>query len=216
MKFVSAIFLLVILGRNGVHYRRSRNYCLLFIEFTYSWLKALWVYKLLSRTDSTPTEIEILFKELLWYQDESKSIIEALNVSVPDLHHLPFSLCHQVAPEAAWRCEYNFRGEVLDPTFVYNKSEGASQNRTLFTAKVLAASVGSLGTMFEVGVNTAPGSCFPHVHRQKRSAEGSKRTILEWLININIIGALLGKQECTKILACRCADLSLLWIYNFY
>ena len=82
-------------------------------------------------------------------------------------------------------------------------SDGPGQNRTLFTAKVLAASVGSPGTMFEVGVNTAPGSCFPHVHRQKRSAEGSKRTILEWLININIIGGIstrhiVGLRVCVS------------------
>jgi len=59
----------------------------------------------------------------------------------------------------------------------------------------------ALVTMFEVGVKAVLEGFFPHVHRQKRSAEGSKRTILEWLINF--IGALLGKQECTKILACR-------------
>ena len=68
----------------------------------------------------------------------------------------------------------------------------------------------ALATMFEVGVKAVLEGFFPHVHRQKRSAEGSKRTILEWFINL--IGALLGKEECTKILACRCAVLFLLLI----
>ena len=63
----------------------------------------------------------------------------------------------------------------------------------------------ALKTIFEVAMKAFSHGLVPHVERERRSAEGSKRTYLEWFINF--VGAILGKQECTKILACR-SDLS--------
>ena len=104
---------------------------------------------------------------------------------------------------------YNYQLEMKDSLTGEKKKEVKKKEEPEIVKTVKHA----LKTIFEVAMKAFSHGLVPHVERERRSAEGSKRTYLEWFINF--VGALLGKQECTKILACRSVLLSLLsrWIF---
>ena len=59
----------------------------------------------------------------------------------------------------------------------------------------------ALQKLFEAALHGLVKGFLPHVERQRREANDEERTYLD--IAVNTIGALLGRQECSEIIACR-------------
>jgi len=59
----------------------------------------------------------------------------------------------------------------------------------------------ALQKLFEAALHGLVKGFLPHVERQRREASGEERSYLN--IAVHTIGALLGRQECSEIIACR-------------
>jgi len=59
----------------------------------------------------------------------------------------------------------------------------------------------ALQKLFEAALHGLVKGFLPHVERQRREAIEEEKTYLD--IAVNTIGALLGRQECSEIIACR-------------
>ena len=69
------------------------------------------------------------------------------------------------------------------------------------TPKVVETVNEAFAVLFEVAVAGIFEGLFPHVERQRREAVDEKKTIID--IVLNLIGALIGRQQCSQIVACR-------------
>ena len=69
------------------------------------------------------------------------------------------------------------------------------------TPKVIQTVQEAFSVLFEVTVLGLYEGLVPHVERQRREASEEKKTYIDLVINF--IGALLGRQQCSQILACR-------------
>eukprot|EP00092_Neocalanus_flemingeri_P019603 GFUD01021235.1.p1 GENE.GFUD01021235.1~~GFUD01021235.1.p1 ORF type:complete len:224 (-),score=52.72 GFUD01021235.1:276-890(-) len=67
--------------------------------------------------------------------------------------------------------------------------------------KVVTVVKMALQKLLEAAVHGLLKGFLPHVERQRREATEEKRTYLD--IAINTVGALLGRQQCSEIIACR-------------
>jgi len=69
------------------------------------------------------------------------------------------------------------------------------------TPKVFQTVNDAFAVLLEVAVAGIFEGLFPHVERQRREAVDEKKTIID--IVLNLIGALMGRQQCSQIVACR-------------
>ena len=75
------------------------------------------------------------------------------------------------------------------------------KNTTVVSPKVVQTVQDAVAVLFEVAVVGIFEGLFPHVERQKREAIDEKKTVID--IVFNFLGALMGRQQCSEILACR-------------
>eukprot|EP00092_Neocalanus_flemingeri_P023026 GFUD01024960.1.p1 GENE.GFUD01024960.1~~GFUD01024960.1.p1 ORF type:complete len:210 (+),score=52.06 GFUD01024960.1:45-674(+) len=99
------------------------------------------------------------------------------------------SFTNKVAPSDSYSM-YKHLMEVKD-----NIIEQESEPEVIKTVKT------ALQTLFEAALKGLVKGFLPHVERQRREATDDTRTYLD--IVMNTIGALLGRQECSEIIACR-------------
>eukprot|EP00092_Neocalanus_flemingeri_P056328 GFUD01066752.1.p1 GENE.GFUD01066752.1~~GFUD01066752.1.p1 ORF type:complete len:212 (-),score=51.51 GFUD01066752.1:110-745(-) len=99
------------------------------------------------------------------------------------------SFTNKVAPSDSYSM-YKHLMEVKD-----NIIEQESEPEVVKTVKT------ALQTLFEAALKGLVSGFLPHVERQRREATDDTRTYLD--IIMNTIGALLGRQECSEIIACR-------------
>ena len=69
------------------------------------------------------------------------------------------------------------------------------------TPKVIQTVKEAFSVLLEVTVSGIYEGLMPHVERTRREARDEKKTYIELVINF--IGALMGRQQCSQILACR-------------
>ena len=69
------------------------------------------------------------------------------------------------------------------------------------TPKVIQTVKEAFSVLLEVTVLGLYQGLMPHVERQRREASDEKKTYIDLVINF--IGALMGRQQCSQILACR-------------
>merc|ERR1712110_328299 len=67
--------------------------------------------------------------------------------------------------------------------------------------KVIKTVKEAFSVLLEVTVLGLYQGLMPHVERQRREASDEKKTYIDLVINF--IGALMGRQQCSQILACR-------------
>ena len=72
---------------------------------------------------------------------------------------------------------------------------------TSSTPKVIQTMKDAFSVLLEVAVKGIFEGLMPHVERQRREAVDERRTYIDLVINF--LGALLGRQQCSQILACR-------------
>ena len=75
------------------------------------------------------------------------------------------------------------------------------KSTTVSTPKVIQTVKEAFSVLFEVTVQGLYEGLMPHVERQRREADEEKKTYID--LFINFIGALMGRQQCSQILACR-------------
>ena len=67
--------------------------------------------------------------------------------------------------------------------------------------KVIKTVKEAFSTLLEVAVKGIFEGMFPHIERQRREAIEDRKTIID--IVLNFFGALIGRQQCSEIIACR-------------
>ena len=67
--------------------------------------------------------------------------------------------------------------------------------------KVIKTVKEAFSTLLEVAVKGIFEGMFPHIERQRREAIEDRKTVID--IVLNFFGALVGRQQCSEILACR-------------
>ena len=67
--------------------------------------------------------------------------------------------------------------------------------------KVIKTVKEAFATLLEVAVKGIFEGMFPHIERQRREAIEDRKTIID--VVLNFFGALVGRQQCSEILACR-------------
>ena len=82
--------------------------------------------------------------------------------------------------------------------------DSLEKSTEMSTPKVIKTVQEAFSVLFEVTVLGLYEGLVPHVERQRREASEEKRTYIDLVINF--IGALLGRQQCSQILACRYAE----------
>ena len=59
----------------------------------------------------------------------------------------------------------------------------------------------ALGLLYDSLVDGVYKGFFPHVERQRREARDAKKVYLD--VAVTTIGAVMGKQNCSRVIACR-------------
>ena len=94
--------------------------------------------------------------------------------------------------------------EVEDvPVTTTQVPDSLEKSTEMSTPKVIQTVQEAFSVLFEVTVLGLYEGLVPHVERQRREASEEKRNYIDLVINF--IGALLGRQQCSQILACRYA-----------
>ena len=90
------------------------------------------------------------------------------------------------------------------PVTTTQPPDSLEKSTEMSTPKVIQTVQEAFSVLFEVTVLGLYEGLVPHVERQRREASEEKRTYIDLVINF--IGALLGRQQCSQILACRYAE----------
>merc|ERR1712133_36962 len=94
---------------------------------------------------------------------------------------------------------------VLDKrNFTQSTMEEASSSTSNIippAPKVIKTVKEAFSTLLEVAVKGIFEGMFPHIERQRREAIEDRKTIID--IVLNFFGALIGRQQCSEIIACR-------------
>ena len=93
--------------------------------------------------------------------------------------------------------------EDVPVTTTTQPPDSLEQSTEMSTPKVIQTVQEAFSVLFEVTVLGLYEGLVPHVERQRREASEEKRNYIDLVINF--IGALLGRQQCSQILACRYA-----------
>lgn len=75
------------------------------------------------------------------------------------------------------------------------------ESSEMTTPKVIQTVKEAFSVLLEVTVSGLYEGLMPHVERTRREASDEKKTYIDLVINL--IGALMGRQQCSQILACR-------------
>ena len=75
------------------------------------------------------------------------------------------------------------------------------ESSEMTTPKVIQTVKEAFSVLLEVTVSGLYEGLMPHVERTRREASDEKKTYIDLVINF--IGALMGRQQCSQILACR-------------
>ena len=81
------------------------------------------------------------------------------------------------------------------------KHQLTSTNNTNKEPAAVSTLKSALSLLYDSLVDGVFKGFFPHVERQRREATNEKRVYLD--IAVTTIGAVMGKQNCSKMIACR-------------
>ena len=81
------------------------------------------------------------------------------------------------------------------------KNQLTSSNNTMKEPPAVSSLKAALSLLYDSLVDGVFGGFFPHVERQRREATDEKRAYLD--IAVTAVGAVMGKQNCSKMIACR-------------
>eukprot|EP00092_Neocalanus_flemingeri_P019605 GFUD01021237.1.p1 GENE.GFUD01021237.1~~GFUD01021237.1.p1 ORF type:complete len:208 (-),score=47.44 GFUD01021237.1:226-849(-) len=131
----------------------------------------------------------ILFHSFITTDSKSPSSDSSIFLTSPENKTSDPSFTNKVAPSDSYSM-YKHLMEVKDSIM---KEESEPE-----VVKIVKT---ALQTLFEAAFKGLVNGFLPHVERQRREATDDTRTYLD--IIMNTIGALLGRQECSEIIACR-------------
>ena len=81
------------------------------------------------------------------------------------------------------------------------KNQLTSSNKTMKEPPAVSSLKAALSLLYASLVDGVFGGFFPHVERQRREATDEKRAYLD--MAVTAVGAVMGKQNCSKMIACR-------------
>ena len=81
------------------------------------------------------------------------------------------------------------------------KNQLTSSNNTMKEPPAVSSLKAALSLLYDSLVDGVFGGFFPHVERQRREATDEKRAYLD--MAVTAVGAVMGKQNCSKMIACR-------------
>ena len=80
------------------------------------------------------------------------------------------------------------------------KNQLTSSNNTMKEPPAVSSLKAALSLLYDSLVDGVFGGFFPHVERQRREATDEKRAYLD--MAVTAVGAVMGKQNCSKMIAC--------------
>ena len=100
----------------------------------------------------------------------------------------------------------NIAVQTLDSYSLYKqlmemKDQLTSKNSTSNEPEAVTTLKTALGMLYDSLVDGVFKGFFPHVERQRREASDERRAYLD--IAVTTIGAVMGKQNCSRMIACR-------------
>ena len=100
----------------------------------------------------------------------------------------------------------NIAVQTLDSYSLYKqlmemKDQLTSKNSTTKEPEAVTTLKTALGMLYDSLVDGVFKGFFPHVERQRREASEERRAYLD--IAVTTIGAVMGKQNCSRMIACR-------------
>ena len=81
------------------------------------------------------------------------------------------------------------------------KNQLTSSNNTMKEPPAVSSLKAALSLLYDSLIDGVFGGLFPHVERQRREATDEKRAYLD--MAVTAVGAVMGKQNCSKMIACR-------------
>ena len=81
------------------------------------------------------------------------------------------------------------------------KNQLTSSNNTMKEPPAVSSLKAALSLLYDSLIDGVFGGFFPHVERQRREATEEKRAYLD--MAVTAVGAVMGKQNCSKMIACR-------------
>ena len=100
----------------------------------------------------------------------------------------------------------NIAVQTLDSYSLYKqlmemKDQLTSKNSITKEPEAVTTLKTALGMLYDSLVDGVFKGFFPHVERQRREASDERRAYLD--IAVTTIGAVMGKQNCSRMIACR-------------
>ena len=155
--------------------------------------------------------VKVLMLAMLYCSVKSKSTFSTSDDATEDEvneQETPKAVVTVISEPSSLK-EENLAVSAVDSYSLYKqlmevKQQLTSSNTTAGAAAEPAAVTTlktALGMLYDSLVEGVFKGFFPHVERQRREASDEKKTYLD--IAVTTIGAVMGKQSCSRALACR-------------
>ena len=111
-----------------------------------------------------------------------------------------------IISEPTLMTQENIAVQTLDSYSLYKqlmemKDQLTNKNSTTREPKAVTTLKTALGMLYDSLVDGVFKGFFPHVERQRREASDERRAYLD--MAVTTIGAVMGKQNCSRMIACR-------------